>query len=134
MENSEFPGVYLLAYTEKNLEDTAVNIKDVFYVGMSNSKGGVFQRLNQFIKGIEKCDLHSAAVRFFREYANNTPFSRTGINKKFYVIFLSIPCKVNKEERSAEDLRKMGEVAKFEYDVLAYIKEKLGKEPELNKK
>ena len=42
--------------------------------------------------------------------------------KKFYVASISIPCVVNKSKRTALDLRKMGEMVRLEYYVLAYIK------------
>lgn len=134
LEHSCYPGIYLLAYTNKDLEDKKINISDIFYVGMSNSNKGVFQRLNQFFNGITSNQSHSAGRRFFKEYSKNKSYLDLETKKKFFVVFLSIPCKVNKSERTAEDLRKMGEVAKLEYDILAHIKERLGKEPELNKK
>lgn len=133
LEKNKCPGVYILAFTDKDLEGKSINIEDIFYVGMTNSLGGVKQRLSQFIQGIKKSRSHSAGMRFFKEYSMGKPFD-SNQDKTFFVAFVSIPCKVNKSERTAEDLRKMGEVAKFEYDVLAYIKEKTGKEPELNKK
>ena len=134
LENCQFPGVYILAYTEKNLEGKPLDIKDIFYVGMSNSRGGVKQRLKQFINGIHKNHGHSAGNRFFKEYGKGEPFNILKDKKTFFVASLSLPCKVHKNKRSPEDLRKMGQVAKFEYEVLAYIKENLNREPELNKK
>ncbi|MDP2628535.1 MAG: hypothetical protein Q8P15_01410 [Nanoarchaeota archaeon] len=134
LENNGCPGVYILAYTDKDLEGKSIKIEDIFYVGMTNSRGGLKQRLNQFISGIHKCYGHSAGNRFFQDYSKGKSFAIANHKKKFFVASLSFPCKVHKDERTAEDLRKMGEVAKFEYEVLAYIKENLGREPELNKK
>ncbi len=134
LENSKFPGVYLLAFTNTDLEGKPIELKDIFYVGMSNSRGGAKQRLKQFINGIHKNYGHSAGNRFFQDYSKGKSFAVANHKKTFFVASLSLPCIVHKDERTAEDLRKMGEVAKFEYDVLAYIKEKIGKEPELNKK
>ncbi len=134
LEDNQFPGVYILAYTNRNLEGKPIKIKDIFYVGMSNSRGGLKQRLKQFIDGIHKGYGHSAGNRFFQDYSKGKSFDIVNHEKTFFVASLSLPCKVHKDERTAEDLRKMGEVAKFEYEVLAYIKEKLGREPELNKK
>lgn len=130
----DHPGVYLLAFSYKNLENTKIKISDVFYVGMSNSRGGVKQRLKRFINGLEKDDFHSAARRFYDEYANQKPFSKLKTKKKFYFAFISIPCEVSKDRRTPKDLRKMGDIAQLEYYILAYIKEKLDKEPDLNKK
>lgn len=134
LESCKYPGVYILAYTDKDLLNKRIKIEDIFYVGMSNSLGGVKQRISQFINGIEKYKSHSAGMRFFKEYMNNNSFSKNKSKKSFYIASLTLPCEVSKDKRTDKDLRKMGEVAKFEYDVLAHIKEKLGKEPELNKK
>ncbi len=134
LNDSQYPGVYILAYSDKNLEKKQIKIEDIFYVGMSNSLGGVKQRLFQFISGIERSYGHSAGNRFFQDYSKGKSFAVANHRKKFFVASLSLSCKVHKDERTAEDLRKMGEVTKFEYEVLAYIKERIGKEPELNKK
>lgn len=61
----------------------------------------------------------------------------TGYKKSPGIVFfvpLIFPCNVYKETRAAQDLRIVGEVAKLEYDSLAFIKEKTGRESELNKK
>ncbi len=134
LENNQYPGVYILAYTDKNLEEKPIKIEDVFYVGMSNSLGGVKQRLKQFISGINKGYGHSAGNRFFQDYSKGKSFDVANHKKTFFVASLSLSCNVNKNERTPTDLRKMGEVAKFEYEIIAFIKEKLGREPELNKK
>lgn len=134
LQDGEWPGVYLLAYTDKDLEGKGIELADIFYVGMSNSRGGVRQRLKQFIRGIEKGASHSAGIRFLKEHANGIPFSRMKSRKTFFVVSISIPCVVDKARRTPEDLRKMGGVARLEYYVLAHIKEALKREPKLNKK
>lgn len=134
LDNSQYPGVYILAYSDKDLEKKPIRIEDIYYVGMSNSLGGVKQRLNQFFSGIEKGYGHSAGNRFLKEINKRVPYSKSKNNKRFFVSSLSLPCLVNKKNRSYKDLIKMGEVARFEYEVLAYVKEKIGREPELNKK
>lgn len=134
LKNNDYPGVYILAYTNKNLGGKSININDIFYVGMSNSRRGIKSRLKQFIDGINKNRSHSAGMRFYKKYALGVPFNRLKRKETFFVQSLSLPCNVIKEERNAEDLRKMGKVTKLEYDLLAHIKEKTEKEPELNKK
>jgi hypothetical protein len=62
-----YPGVYLLAFTCAKIAASTVKPDQVLYAGMSNSAGGVRSRLKQFIKGIEKNDFHSGAMRFYRE-------------------------------------------------------------------
>ncbi len=98
---------------------------------MSNSLGGIKQRLKQFINGTIKGRGHSAGNRLFKK---ENPFDIVGYDKTFFVASLSLPCIVNKNKRISRDLRRMGDVAKFEYEVIAFVKEKLGKEPALNKK
>ena len=134
LENGEYPGVYLLAYSNEDLEGKSVDLKDVFYVGMSNSHGGVRQRLKRFLYGIENDTSHSAARRFYKEYAESVPFSQMKGRKTFYSVSMSVRCVVNKETRTPDDLRKMGDVAALEYYVLAHIKDNLNREPKLNKK
>lgn len=129
-----YPGVYILAHSAKNLENNVICVKDIFYVGMSNSKGGIKQRVAQFVRGLGKKETHSAAKRFIRNYNADKLFLLETSKKQFFVATLTLPCDVNKEQRTASDLKKMGKVAKLEYDVLAYVKNKLGQEPELNKK
>ena len=133
-QDRNLPGVYLLAWTDNEIENTRPKISDIFYVGMSNAKGGVKGRLKQFINGIEKNTSHSAGMRFFKEYCHNKPFSSTNSIKNFYFIPQCLKCNVTKEERTPNDLQTMGEVARLEYYLLAHIKENNKNEPELNKK
>lgn len=131
------PGVYIIAYSEKALQNQEIELGDVFYVGMSNSTKGVKGRLKQFVNGIQGEGMHSGGQHFKREYAEMQPFhsfSRANNGKRFFYAFLSIRCQVIKKHRTSNDLRKMGEVACLEYYALAHIKDSLGTEPELNKK
>jgi hypothetical protein len=135
LTNGKYPGVYLLAYTNKNMMGKRVAPDHVYYVGMSRSRGGIYQRLYQYKQGIENGKSHSAAIRFFHKVAKGKPYSRLPNKKKFYVASISIPCVVDKSKRTAFDLKKMGEVARLEYYALAHIKNKRfnGSEPWLNK-
>jgi len=130
----EFPGVYMLAYSSENLIGKKVRLDDVFYIGMSNSRGGIEQRIYQFINSINGGGGHSAGTRFYVDYCRKKPFYKFKINRSLYFTYASIPCEVRKDVRKANDLRFMGEVAKLEYYALAYLKEHIGSEPELNKK
>lgn len=134
IENGKYPGVYLIAWTDENLTGKKIKLKDIFYVGMSNARKGLSSRLKQFIDGIEKNNAHSAAMRFFKEYSGNKPFSKIKVHKQFYMVSSAFQCDVNKETRTPKDLRIMGEICRMEYFLLAHIKEKIAKEPELNKK
>lgn len=132
--NGHHPGVYLLAFSSKKLLAEKIKLGDIFYVGMSNSKGGVKSRLKQFICAIEKGYGHSAGNRFQKEYCSNKPHSSLKNKTNFFYVSLSFACDVNKKTRTSEDLKTMGNIAQLEYYILSYIKDKIGIEPKLNKK
>src|SRR3712207_529496 len=87
-EQLRFPGVYVLAYTSKRLAGRRVHVDNVYYVGMSNSAGGVRARLNQFKSANETGGLHSGGKNFF-ELNGRKPFSQLGTNQKFYFAALA---------------------------------------------
>ena len=134
IEDGNYPGIYLLAFTDKGIEGQTVDPIDVFYVGMSNARKGITSRVKQFINGIEKNGSHSAGMRFFKERSKNISFSECSHSERFYIVSLTMPCDVNKHTRTPKDLKMMGEICRLEYYLLAYIKYKTGKEPDLNKK
>ncbi|MCR4332029.1 MAG: hypothetical protein NUV34_04915, partial [Sulfuricaulis sp.] len=101
-------GIYLLAYSDKDLEGHKIDLKDIFYVGMSNSCNGVRSRLKQFLDGIETGESHSAAIRFFRDKLKKRSFSKVKTGKKFFAAITTVPCNVKKAERTEIDLKKMG--------------------------
>ncbi len=133
LDNVEYPGVYVLAYGGDDLENRRVEERNVYYVGMS-SHAGVRKRLSQLIKGLEDGGHHSAAKRFFKTVACGVPYSRYRDKQTFYVATSCVPCVPNKRKRGPLDLRKMGVVSAAEQYVLARIRNKIGREPELNKK
>jgi hypothetical protein len=125
--------VYLLAYSRAKIDGAPIRSSDVFYVGMSNAAGGVAQRLKQFKIGIEKNIQHSGAMRFYREYSLNRPFSHTNRRKRLYFAALTIPCVSKKSEAQPNDLREMGHVACLEYYAIAKVMRQTGSKPPLNK-
>ena len=129
----KFPGVYLLAYTDDPIEDKRVNARDVFYVGMSNAAGGVGQRLKQFKRGIENCGRHSGAMRFYRDYGHNRPYSKSKSKRRFYFAALTLPFVSDKAAARPIDLKSMGHVACLEYYAIAYVASRTGRRPALNK-
>jgi len=131
--NLRFPGVYLLAYTGKNLNGQKIDERNILYVGMSNAQGGVRSRLIQFRNGLEKYDNHSGAMRFYREYQGNKPFSLLKGKRKFFYVALSVECISEKSRLTAQDFRELGHVTCLEYYAIARIKEKAGRPPPLNK-
>jgi hypothetical protein len=90
--NLKFPGVYLLSFIGKDLSGKKINEADVLYVGMSNAQGGVRSRLKQFRDGLEIYGAHSGAMRFYREYQGNKPFTKLKTRKKFFYAALPIEC------------------------------------------
>jgi len=141
LPDSQYPGVYVLAYPDERLLQHAVRDdltgepvkeEDIFYVGVSHA--GVRKRLRQFADGLEDGGHHSGAKRFFQIVANRTPYSALATRKPFFVASVSVPCTAIKEGRSALDLKKMGVVAQLEWYVLARVKEKTQTEPWLNKR
>lgn len=128
-----FPGVYLLAFTAADLEGRPVDAHEVFYVGMSNSAGGVRQRLKQFKTGIEVNDLHSGAMRFYRDYCHDKPFSAANNGQRLFFAALTIQCESNKSAATPDDMRQMGHVGCLEYYAIARVAEQTGRNPPLNK-
>ena len=132
--DSEYPGVYVLAYTDEKLDGKPVREAQIYYVGVSHA--GVRRRLKQFIMGLEDGRHHSGAKRFYFKVANETPYLSLPEKKMFFVSSISIPCIYLKNARTPLDLQKMGVVAGLEWYVLSRVKEKTpdGHEPALNLK
>lgn len=131
---SDQPGVYMLAYTHKEILDTPLELRDIFYVGMSTTS--LRKRLRQFLDGIEDGGHHSGAKRFFVRWAAKTPYRHLNPKKtgNFLVVTCPFECAPEKSLRTPADLRMLGMVAALEYFTLAKIKDGLGLEPPLNKK
>lgn len=134
IEDGNYPGIYLLAFSDRNLEGEIVTPSDIFYVGMSNAKKGLTSRIQQFINGIEKNGSHSAGMRFYKENSNGIAFSECNHLEKFYIVSSTFKCDVNKLTRTPNDLRIMGDICRLEYYLLAHIKVVTNGEPNLNKK
>ena len=132
IRGGEFPGVYLLAYTDENLEGSRVQEKDVFYVGMT-CEGGLGKRLQQFRNGITHGGFHSAAERFKRVWLRGKPYRSYG-KTQFYFAYLPVECEKAKEWRSPDDLRRMSKVPELELAAIARAKRRLHHEPLLNTK
>src|SRR5258705_5668413 len=77
------PGVYLLAYSHKRLVGQRVQLDDVYYVGMSNSQGGVRARLRQFKAALECGRGHSAGDYCYKQ-SNSLAFMTTRSRRQFY--------------------------------------------------
>ena len=90
---SKNPGVYVIAWSEKDLSKEQVKWEDVYYIGMSNAKAGVQGRLKQFWNGVTKGTGHSAGNRW---YKNNGKYELRKGNT-FYYAYILIECNVHKE-------------------------------------
>ncbi len=124
LEGVKYPGVYCLAISDVELSGQEFKwIKEITYVGMTNSQGGLKSRLKQF----DNTTGHGGADRFrYKHQIYNN------LVNQLYVSVCPFYCDV--KSNRPDDLRIMGEVAKFEYDCMATYVEKFGHLPEFNDK
>lgn len=126
------PGVYVIARSEIDLSYKKIDPKDIFYIGMSNSRFGVRGRLKQFLNAVTGKRGHSGGNRFLSDFLPKEVHVDSNSERKFFYAAFCLSCNVEKEYREPNDLLTMGEVARLEYLLLAHVKEKMGREPELN--
>jgi hypothetical protein len=126
------PGVYLLAYSRKSLAGRPVQERDVFYVGMTCSAGGLKDRIGQFRKGIEDNKYHSAAMRFYREFGRGRPYAKLRNKLSFYFAALPFDCVGNKSRAKPGDFTTLGHICAVEYYAIARVCA-AGEKPKLNK-
>ena len=125
--NIQYPGVYLIAITNGNIENTYPKWQDVDYIGMSNSRGGLNSRWNQFNRSIRGKDGHSGGKTIYESLGDYSSW-----NMNLYVASMSMKC--NTENPSNNDYIKMGLVAFFEYEAFALYYSETGGHPKFNKK
>jgi hypothetical protein len=128
-QGNRHAGCFVIAYSRRNLAGQQVEARDVFYVGMSTSAGGVRARLRQFRMGIEGLRGHRGARRFFEDHAKSTPFSRLKTGHKFYAAAGVFPCD---QRESAAGWRAAGHAACLEGYMVAAVIEQTGEVPRLN--
>jgi hypothetical protein len=128
-ENMQYPGVYTIAKSDTDLSIESFTINDkIVYFGMTNSKGGIKSRLNQFDNSLQtppRSPGHGGADRMkykYPDYKKITPY--------LFVAIWPIVCNVDSNDPT--DLRKMGLVARLEYECFAQYCEKFGTKPEFN--
>ncbi len=126
----DYPGVYMLAYSDTSLDGTRVKEKDVFYVGMA-CEGGLRSRLKEFRKGITDGRCHSGAMRFHRIWLKGEPYRPNG-KARFYFVYVPVKCERVKEWRSPSDILRMSKVPELELAAIAQVKSKMHHEPLLN--
>ena len=125
----KYPGIYLIAITNFNINGKRPNFKDVVYVGMTNSKGGLSARLKQFDTSIKGKSAHSGGTRIYNDLKSYNDWT-----KKLFVSTRQIKCNTDKHTRKPHDLRNMGKCTALEYEILAEFKEKIKNEPKYNLK
>ena len=126
----KLPGVYAIALCDEDISGTCFAWRrEIVYVGMTNSKGGLRSRLQQFENTIKKKDGvgHGGAHRV--KYKHPDPDL---LIPGLYVSVCPTSCDVLSNQ--PEDLRAMGEVAKLEYDCFAQFVEAFHRLPEFNDK
>ena len=137
-KRSEFPGktnpgVYAIAITEKDLDNGSFNWENVVYIGMSNSRKGLEDRWSFLVCAIKNKPNghHSGGIRIYESRGHYKEWKRV----KMFVAAHAVYCNPNKgDNRTPEDIRKKGKVSYLEFEALAQYKEKIGKEPEYNKR
>ncbi len=124
----KLPGVYIITYSDTNISGKPFNWESqIIYIGMTNSCGGLKQRLKQFDNTLrEKANNHSGAKKIRYKYKNNVPI------KKLYISTKSFKWDVLSNQ--VKDLLIMGSVAQFEYKCFAEYVKKYNGWPEFNDK
>ena len=129
LKDIHYPGVYVISYNEHDISSNSFDwIKEIIYVGMTNSKRGLKSRLRQFDDTIcGKRNNHGGAKRVRYKYKDYDD-----LIKHLYVVVCPFKCDVNSNK--GKDLRIMGEVAKSEYICFAEYVEVFDMLPEFNDK
>ncbi|WP_342305551.1 hypothetical protein [Methanolobus sp. ZRKC5] len=124
----KYPGIYCIALSESDLSEQDFTwIREIKYVGMTNSRNGLKGRLKQFNSTINGKTKHGGADRFMYKYQ-----TYQDLLNRLFVSVRPFICDV--KSNTPEDLRTMGEVAKFEYECFATYAKKYNCLPEFNDK
>lgn len=122
------PGVYAIALSAKDISGIPFSwCAEVIYVGMTNAKGGLKSRLQQFDDTIKGGNGHGGAHRVRHRYPDYGTLA-----PRLYVSVCPQKCDVKSNHPA--DLRIMGCVAQHEYECFALFAEAFGCLPEFNDK
>jgi len=124
-QQREYPGVYLIAISNKNLENQNPLFSDVVYIGMTKRKQGLRGRWQDFQKAINGGEGHSGGKAIFKDKG---PYQNWA--EKLYVSAMSIICNVMNP--TSDDYIKMGWIAFLEYEAFAKFYEEVGGHPKYN--
>jgi hypothetical protein len=127
--DSGYPGVYVIARSMQDISGTRFKWLDrIIYVGMTNAISGLSGRLKQFdvtVRG--RTTRHGGADRVRFKHQNYERLASS--------LFVAVaPFKCDPSSHLPGDLRKMGEVAKFEFACLAEYAERFDRLPQFNDK
>jgi hypothetical protein len=124
-----YPGIYVLAIADETFDSSKpfAWAKQVVYVGMTNSIGGLRARLQQFDNTIVGKTGHGGADRFRYKHQNYQQ-----LVTQLFVAVAAFECDV--KSQSSNDLLTMGDVAKFEYECFSEYVHRFGELPEFNNK
>ena len=123
----EFPGVYVLSIINSpDLVGQRPYWHDVVYVGMTNSRGGLRSRWNQFNRATRGKGGHSGGNSIYQELGHYSTWGQS-----LYVAGMAIECNVTSP--SGNDYLRMGWVAYLEFEAFSSYCEKVGGHPRFNK-
>ena len=124
----QYPGIYAIACGGNSLKGKEFSyLPEIAYFGMTNSKGGLKTRLQQFDNTIDGKEGHGGAKRFRKKYPDYNE-----LIEKLYVSVKVFKC--DPASNNPEDLLIMGKVAEFEYICFAEYVRHFGRLPEFNDK
>ena len=114
LENKKFPGVYLIAISNKELSGKIPTYNEVSYIGMTNSKNGLYGRWSQFNRSIHGKTGHSGGNTVYKKLGHYDDWPK---NLKLYVSSMPVECNTSKPTK--DDLLKMGWVTYLEYNAFS---------------
>ncbi len=128
LQSVNSPGIYIIAYSQTDISEQEFSWREeIIYIGMTNSIGGLKNRLMQFENTIVGKTGHGGAQRVIHKHPDYVK-----LKKSLYVSVRPFKCDVT--SNSPKDLLIMGQVAQFEYVCFADYVKTYGRLPEFNDK
>ena len=129
LNDLQYPGIYAISYNEHDINNNSFDwIREIIYIGMTNSKKGLKRRLRQFDNTIcGKRNNHGGAIRVRYKYKD--------YDKLIKYLYIAVrPFKCDVSSNNEKDLRIMGKVVEYEYICFAEYVKRFGILPEFNDK
>ncbi|WP_445157280.1 hypothetical protein [Halomonas sp. E14] len=108
----KYPGVYVIAISDQDLSGKAVKWRNVVYIGMTKSKGGLSQRWSQLQNSLRGRNGHSGGWAIYKALGNFDEW-----NSNLFVAAMPIKC--NAADAGPNDLRRLGWIAYLEYEAFS---------------